>query len=119
MSKNKFKKSVIKKFNNQKVIVNIGNDTIIEEKILAIDDGLITTESDIYPLDQARKFYNQSTGSITYVFSVDFPDKVKLENLNKLKRSVVLNNITQYEADKNIPVTELMLFVLLAVSIIF
>lgn len=89
------------------------------EKYVGIDPNHIETKEGMYPLEDARKVYNETDGLIYYIFNLDLPARVEVENLKRLRRSSALSNIFKYEVKKPFDIFSFMPWLVILALIMF
>ncbi|HDR4573542.1 TPA: hypothetical protein QCQ70_004366 [Bacillus cytotoxicus] len=105
-------------FSNHKVII-VRDDVMYVEKVRSADSDVIETETSIYKTEDANRYYNETEGSITYVFNVDIPAKVEAENLKLLRRATTIKNIFKYDTDKAFDINKMIPWIIVALALIF
>lgn len=105
-------------FSKHKVIV-IRDEVMYVERVKSADSDVIETETAIYQTEDASRYYNETEGSLTYVFNVDVPAKVEAERLKLLRRSSAIKNIFKYDTEKSFNVEKLIPWVIVALVVIF
>lgn len=94
-------------------------DSLRYEKYIGIDPKDIETENGMYPLEDARKVYNESDGMIYYIFNLDLPAKVEASNLKQLRRSSALSNIFNYDVKKEFDIFKFLPWIVILAMIVF
>lgn len=115
----KKKPSYAKKYRNHNVLIVTENGTINEHPVFGIDSGTIETDTDMLPVVDSKKFYNETTGGFTYLFHMDIPAKVESENIKQLRRSNVIKNLMNYDKEKPLDMFKLMPYLIAVVAVIF
>jgi len=93
--------------------------TFTQEQVVQFAGDNLETESNILPLENARKYFDESTGRIYYLFNSELPERVTSMSLKKLRRSVALNNLFNYDVTKPFDMFKLLPWVIMAMLIVF
>lgn len=112
-------KKTQKQFKNHKAIFILEDGTLEHQQILSIDGEQIETETDFHFVKDAHKYFDKTHGGFTYIFNLDMPSKVQAEELKKLRRSKVIENIMTYDREKPLDIMKLVPYVIAVVAIMF
>lgn len=101
------------------LVFNEENNTMITERFKQIAGEYLETDSDLYPIENTKKYFNENDSTLYYFVNIDFPEKVLAQDLKKLRRSVALQNIFNYDVRKPISITSLMPYFIILALILF
>lgn len=104
-------------FRNCHLLIVNGN-SIEHRKVKDIFDGVIEADKELIPEENCVKFFNNQ-GGLTYLVNVDLPAKVEAENLKRLRRSVALARIFEYDRGKGINFMSLVPYIIIVLMIMF
>jgi cytoskeletal protein RodZ len=79
------------------VLFNQENGEISIESVLDKGADVVETKSGMFSLESAKTYVDPDKGELVYVFNVDIPARVEAENLKKLRRSVTIKNLFNFE----------------------
>lgn len=106
-----------KKMTNHQAIF-IYDKQIKIEQVIDVVDSTIETKDKFIDADDADKYVNQN-GGITYVFNMTKPALVEATNLKKLRRSVAIQRLFDYDKEKPVDMVKVGLFLVIIISLIF
>lgn len=104
---------------NQKILIMNDDQSIQIENIKYIDAQTIETKNHILEKPSSKKYYEDKTGMIYYIFNCDLPAKMEAENLKQLRRSTALKSLFNYEKDGSFNYLSLMPWAITALAIMF
>jgi hypothetical protein len=105
--------------NIEVIIFNTETNTLSAEKGINIVADQIETESGIMQLSDAKIWVDDWNSKIYYIFNVDIPAKVEAENLKKLRRSVSLTRIFDYDVKKPMDIFKLLPWIVIIALVVF
>jgi hypothetical protein len=105
--------------NFRAMIFNSETNTFHVEKVVQIVGDKLETENDLYPIQNAVRYVNETDGHVVYVFNVDLPAKVEAQNLKLLRRSAALSRIFDYQVAKPFDIFKFMPWVAIILLILF
>lgn len=79
----------------------------------------IETDSGMYFLSDSKVYVDEWNGHTYYLFNVDIPAQVEASNLKKLRRSVALNNLFDYDVKKVFDLFGFLPYLVIILMIIF
>jgi hypothetical protein len=93
--------------------------SITIKPVLSCKDNLIETETELFPVEGSCKFVN-SDGGLVYVYGqIDIPAFIEAQNLKKLRRSVALSKLFDYDKEKPINWGSLAMWMLIFALLFF
>lgn len=95
------------------------SQTFYEEKVKDIFAEEIETKTGVYPLKDCKRYFDENNNAITYFYNMDLPAKIEAENLKKLRRSMAIGNILEFENKKPLDIMVLIPYLIILVLIIF
>lgn len=104
-------------FSNHKAYV-IRDNVMYVERVISADSDVVETETGIYKTDDAKRYYNETQGSISYMFNVDIPSKMEAEKLKTLRRSTAIKNIFKYDVKKEFDFREMIPWVIVVLTLL-
>lgn len=109
----------LNKVNDYAVIFHDDDRTVTVKKVVTIGEQTIETEDEILPIENAKQFVNTS-GGMTFVYGdVTHGTMVEASNLKKLRRSVALQRVFDYDRGKKIDWNSVALFAIIFGLLIF
>lgn len=108
------------KYKNMRVMVfnnELGSFTV--QRVVQIAGDKIETDDDLLPIEAARKFVDETSGLIYYIFDLDLPAKVESNNLKSLRRSVALKRIFDYDKEQNFDLFRFLPYLIIILMAIF
>lgn len=105
--------------NIEVLIFNQDTQTVSAEKGVNILADQIETESGILELKNATRFFDEWNAKTYYMFNVDIPAKIEAENLKRLRRSVSLTRIFDYDTKKPMDLFKLFPYIIILVMAVF
>lgn len=104
---------------NKVVLIDEENNSLINEKLKFIHDDSIETDKAIYPMENIRKYFNESETTMYYYVNVALPDRVETRNLKNLRRNLAIHNLFNYQTKKGISISALMPYIIIILLILF
>jgi len=112
-------KSTKKNSNFKAIIFDENSQTVNVENAVDLLADQVETESGVYPLEDAKRYVDEWTGNIYYLFNVSLPEKIEAQNLKKLRRSNALTRMFDYDRNKPIDLFKLIPYIIIIVLIVF
>lgn len=104
-------------FSRHKAFV-VRDDVLYVEPVKSADSDVVETETAIYKTEDAKRYYNETDGSIAYMFNVDIPGKVEAEKLKMLRRSTTIKNLFKYDTEKSFNLDKLIPWIIVVLTLI-
>lgn len=105
--------------NSKLLILDDKTNTLSEQRIDIISSDGIETKNSIYNSKDVVKYHNETTGEMYYLAHADIQARQESENLKKLRRSVALNNMFNYQTKQKLDMFKLMPYVIIIVMVLF
>lgn len=104
-------------FSNHKAYV-IRDEVMYVERVISADSDVVETETGIYKTDDAKRYYNETEGAISYMFNVDIPSKMEAEKLKTLRRSTAIKNLFKYDTQKSFNFEKMIPWVIVVLTLL-
>lgn len=105
---------------NMKVMVfDEDRRTVSVQCVKDVQGDTIESVNGILHLSEADIYTDEWNGEIVYLYNVDLPARVEVENLKKLRRNTALSNLFNYQAAKPFDLFGFMPWVALIISLFF
>lgn len=98
---------------------NPTTNTLHVEQVTDVIADQIETESGVYSIDEAKRYYDEANGNIVYVYHVDLPAKLEASNLKKLRRSNALHRIFEYDVKTPTDIMKFVPYLIIIMLIVF
>ncbi|WP_144495998.1 hypothetical protein [Bacillus pumilus] len=105
--------------NFRAMIFNNDTNTFSLQRVKQVAGDTLETEDDILPLGDARKVINEEDGQVFYLYHYDNHTKVESENLKRLRRSVALRGIFNYDTAKKLDIMTLLPWLVIVLLVLF
>lgn len=105
--------------NHKVLIFSELENTYQSKKVVSIDDNVIEFDDGLLTFGDSKKYYNELTGEVTYIYNLDIPTKLESGNLKTLRRSVALKNLFTYDKEQSFDLIKFIPYCIAIIAIIF
>lgn len=110
---------MFKKIREQVIVYHEEDNSISIENVIDQKNGLIETKNYQLPALNGKRVFNETSGVMTYIFSLDMPAKLESQHLKSLRRSTALLRAFDFDKDTGVKWTQLGIFTVIVLLILF